>query len=54
MRISYSTAGRRDGKQWRWAPLVTLTFSSLVARQRKLNEKELDEIATDSTLHARR
>ena len=35
-------------------PLATLTFGSLVGRERKLNEKEFDEIATDSFLHARR
>ena len=37
-----------------WAPLATLTFGSLVGRERKLNEKEFDEIATDSSLHSRR
>ena len=29
-----------------WAPLATLTFASLVGRERKLNEKEFDEIAS--------
>ena len=29
-------------------------FRSLVGPERKLNEKEFDEIATDSFLHARR
>jgi hypothetical protein len=36
-----------------WAPLATLTSSSLVGRERKLNEK-FDESATDSSLHSRR
>jgi hypothetical protein len=34
--------------------LATLTSSSLVGRESKLNERELDEIATDSSLHSRR
>ena len=30
MGIPHSTVGRRDGEQWRWAPIATLTPSSLV------------------------
>src|SRR5207253_992250 len=34
MRIPPSTVGRRDGEQWRWAPIATLTSSSLRAEMR--------------------
>ena len=34
MRIPPSTVGRRDGEQWRWVPIATLTSSSLRAETR--------------------